>query len=401
MMSPRVDWERMLDFSHRAEWFDVSTGDFGKLEIREANEHFSYFYDSSRRALIKQFLLDESAQVALLCEVKLVAKDGKFSPRVRLLKVNKAKVSAPTTEELETTSVAVKASVDTAGGHENFMKLMSFVLSVKDVDAGAGTFHMASATDAEIVSLLDGRKRDELVPLISALMGSSLSEKEISLISDRKSKIEHFERLLRDPAFFSEQRAHTGKTPEALWQSFFEDTTWIFGYGLSLVGHDALDSGRLEQITTGANLWSGGGKRSDAVMRSRAVISTLLFCEIKRHDTPLLRTQLYRKPDVYVASEELVGGVAQLQKTVRKAYRQFMKQIESRTAPDGSPMGLDFSTTRARQVLLVGSLDEFRNEHGINGEQMESFELFRKANNDVEVITFDELLARAKFIVSG
>lgn len=249
--------------------------------------------------------------------------------------------------------------------------------------------------------MLNARDREELLPLVSTLLNSSLSEREINLINDRKSKIECFEKLLLNPEFFATEKARTGKTPEALWQSFFEDATWIFGYGLSLVGHDAFDSGRLEQITTGANLWTGGGKRSDAVMRSRAVISTLLFCEIKRHDTQLLQTDAYRKPDVYVASKELVGGVAQLQKTVRKAYRQFMNQIEQQTDPDGSPVGLDFSTTRARQVLLVGNLNEFQSDHGINGERMESFELYRKANIDVEIITFDELLARAKFIVSG
>jgi hypothetical protein len=400
-MSSTVDWNKMLELSSRAEWFDVSNGDFTVLEIREASEHFSYFYDKARRALVKQFLLDESPQVALLCEVKLVAKDGLFSPRVRLMKVDKAKATVPTTEQLFTASMAVKASVDTHGGHENFMKLMGFVLSLKKTDTGGGTFQVTPSSDAEIIRLLNARNRDELLPLVSTLLKSSLSEKEINLINERKSKIDYFEQLLLDSEFFATERARTGKTPEALWQSFFEDATWIFGYGLSLVGHDAFDSGRLEQITTGANLWSGGGKRSDAVMRSKAVISTLLFCEIKRHDTQLLQTEAYRKPDVYVPSKELVGGVAQLQKTVRKAYRQFIKQIEHQTAPDGSPVGLDFSTTRARQILLVGNLREFRSDHGVNGEQMESFELYRKANLDVEIITFDELLARARFIISG
>lgn len=136
-------------------------------------------------------------------------------------------------------------------------------------------------------------------------------------------------------------------------------------------------------------------------MRSRAAISTLLFCGIKRHDTPLLRTKRYRDPDIYTASEELVGGVAQLQKTVRKAYCSLKGQIESQTGDDGTPTGLDFSTTKARQVLVVGSLREFRTEHGVNGEKVESFELFRKANSDIEVITFDELFERARFILTG
>ncbi|MBU1251014.1 MAG: DUF4263 domain-containing protein [Actinobacteria bacterium] len=134
---------------------------------------------------------------------------------------------------------------------------------------------------------------------------------------------------------------------------------------------------------------------------TKAFISTLLFCEIKRHDTPLLKPSPYRPPDVYVASDELVGGIAQLQKTVRKSYRRLIDQVEEHTLADGTPTGLDFSTTRARQVLLAGDLQQFQTNKGLNGEKVESFELFRKAHPDIEVITFDELLARARFIVEG
>lgn len=400
-MSPRVtDWNAQFEKAKRAEWFDVAADDFAVLEIREANPRFSYFYDSARRVLIKRFLLRESAQVALLCEVRLVAKDGRYSPRVRLLKVDKTKSFSDTTEEIGGESMLVKASVDTDGGHEEFMRLMSYVLSLKEVDAGGETFQLSDASDAEIMRALKSRDRDQLLPLIGAMLESTLTEREINLISDRKTKIEYFDRMLNEEGFFEQELLRTEQSPEALWQSFFEDASWIFGYGLSLITHDGL-GGKLEQITTGANIWSGAGKRVDAVMRSRAVISTLLFCEIKRHDTPLLKTTAYRQPDVYVASNELVGGVAQLQKTVRKAYQRLIGQIHNQTTDDGTPTGLDFSTTRARQVLVVGNLQEFRIGGGVNGEKMESFELFRKANADVEVVTFDELLARAKFIVSG
>jgi len=51
--------------------------------------------------------------------------------------------------------------------------------------------------------------------------------------------------------------------------------------------------------------------------------------------------------------------------------------------------------------LLAGDLQQFQTNKGLNGEKVESFELFRKAHPDIEVITFDELLARARFIVEG
>ena len=52
-----------------------------------------------------------------------------------------------------------------------------------------------------------------------------------------------------------------------------------------------------------------------------------------------------------------------------------------------------------RQVVLLGSLEEFDPGAGVNAERLETFELFRTSITDTEVITFDELYERARFIV--
>ena len=54
-----------------------------------------------------------------------------------------------------------------------------------------------------------------------------------------------------------------------------------------------------------------------------------------------------------------------------------------------------------KSFLVVGSLAEFEGEHGINEDKYSSFELFRKNINNPEIITFDELYERAKFIVES
>ena len=89
---------------------------------------------------------------------------------------------------------------------------------------------------------------------------------------------------------------------------------------------------------------TAAGKRADAIMKTRGIISSLCFVEIKRHDTPLLGATQYR-PDVWPPSAELVGGVSQVQTTVH--------------------------TTK----------------------------LYRRHTWRPEIITFDELLQRARFIV--
>ena len=67
---------------------------------------------------------------------------------------------------------------------------------------------------------------------------------------------------------------------EALWQKFFEKNSWIFGYGLSYIYLSGLDDKRLEQVVSGHMVFKRG-KRADALLRTRGVISSLCFVEIK------------------------------------------------------------------------------------------------------------------------
>ncbi|MEO3852967.1 Shedu immune nuclease family protein [Streptomyces sp. B8F3] len=184
-----------------------------------------------------------------------------------------------------------------------------------------------------------------------------------------------------------------------MWQAFFEANQWIVGYGLNLIACESINDGKPECITTGANIFGGAGKRIDAIMRSKGLISSTLFCEIKTHDTELLSKTPYRA-GVYRASKELGGGVAQVQKTVSKAQQLISSQFLARIyEEDGTPTGTELSTTRPRQVVVIGSLREFTRNGAVNPEKMSSFERYRTSIQDVEVITFDELYERACFIV--
>ncbi|RWA16593.1 Shedu anti-phage system protein SduA domain-containing protein [Mycolicibacterium brumae] len=52
---------------------------------------------------------------------------------------------------------------------------------------------------------------------------------------------------------------------------------------------------------------------------------------------------------------------------------------------------------RPRSFLIVGSLDQLRGPGGIQKEKYESFELYRRNLYEPEIVTFDELLARAEW----
>lgn len=66
---------------------------------------------------------------------------------------------------------------------------------------------------------------------------------------------------------------------------------------------------------------------------------------------------------------------------------------------NGAPTGETLYQFQPRSFLVIGNLGEFQTEHGTNKDMFRSFELFRRSLRWPEVMTFDELYARAKFIV--
>jgi hypothetical protein len=65
----------------------------------------------------------------------------------------------------------------------------------------------------------------------------------------------------------------------------------------------------------------------------------------------------------------------------------------------GDPTGEILFNIEPRSCLVIGSLEQFQTEHGINVPKFRSFELYRRNTWRPEIITFDELLQRARFIV--
>jgi hypothetical protein len=79
-----------------------------------------------------------------------------------------------------------------------------------------------------------------------------------------------------------------------------------------------------------------------------------------------------------------------------------MDTIRETLKPDddkGYPTGEEAFNYAPKSYLVTGNLAEFIGEHGVNKDKLRSFELLRRNLHSPEIITFDELYERAKFIV--
>ncbi len=236
-----------------------------------------------------------------------------------------------------------------------------------------------------------------------AIANGNITGTDIVNIGYRKAQLDVFKRLLDVEGAVDEYRtAHDVKQPgiESVWQHFFEANPWIFGYGLNYIFNKPLDGAKLEQVVRGADA-AGGGKRADGVLKTAGIVNSLGLVEIKHHKTPLMKTEPYRS-DCWQPSDELSGGIAQAQKTVQKTLENISISPAFRPTDDnGNPTGEEIFSYQPKSYLIVGNLSEFVSATGVNKEKFSSFELLRKHQHSPEIITFDELYERARFIVSN
>lgn len=142
--------------------------------------------------------------------------------------------------------------------------------------------------------------------LVKEVIEQEITKEDVVSIGYRKKQLDLFGKLLSEDGFFEhycESNDYNG--PEDVWQSFFEQNTWIFGYGLDYIFKSTLAARDLEQTVRGSTSFDEG-KRVDALMKTRGFISSLCFAEIKTHSTSLLRDSSYR-PGCWPVSKELAG----------------------------------------------------------------------------------------------
>jgi hypothetical protein len=193
------------------------------------------------------------------------------------------------------------------------------------------------------------------------------------LQSDRATVLRRFAEMLKNDSL-----------AEGFWQDFFEENTWIFGYGLRYQILRILQS----QPNYGGTAVSGvGGQRGDFLASTDAEVRFTCLVEIKKPSTQLLQNSEYRN-GAWGASSDLSGAVSQVQVNCAKW------EIEgSRTDQNRDHMA-DICTVSPKGIVIIGKTNQLNSR-----DKRNSFERYRCELHNPEIITFDELYERARYIV--
>lgn len=284
---------------------------------------------------------------------------------------------------------------------QDAIRLAEFFRAVMLVepDGADGGVRLDDATIAQLLNNPDAARSvyERQGPALRALIAEDEHARDVIALAGRRATLEQFRRMLEDTEFFdSLVEEHKGK--EAVWQQFFETNPWVLGVGLGSQLFTSWSENKLEQVVKGHRIGEDG-KRADALLRTSGIVRSMVFAEIKHHRTGLLKAE-YR-PGVWPISNELAGGISQAQVTVHQAVAEVGERIAHR---DDAGFETDDMTylLRPRSFLIIGMLSEFVSDSGHHHPaKIRSFELARRHLHEPEVLTFDELLARAEWIVES
>jgi len=231
--------------------------------------------------------------------------------------------------------------------------------------------------------------------IIEEVLNSGIiTSTDIVNIGYRKKQLEIFKKLLEEDyltEYKKEIIKNTQIKDELAWQYFFNENPWIFGYGLDYRFMGILQK---EFSASGTEADGSGQVNGDFLIGDKKFTT---FVELKKPDTLLFKNSTTRS-GAWKLSTDLMEAKSQILE--QKASGQI--KLEKETIHDSDGNEIKQKSYDSKVILILGNWDQIKNDVDlVKQTKIKTFELFRRDSRNVEIITFDELFERAKFIVEN
>ncbi|MEA5425058.1 Shedu immune nuclease family protein [Arcicella lustrica] len=230
----------------------------------------------------------------------------------------------------------------------------------------------------DLVTKLTALKENEREQLLKTLKNGVFSKSDLDILTGRRDGLEEFKLKLNNSSQIDE--------PE--WQSFFKNNSWIFGYGLD---YKFLNILQKEASVSSVDLDGKNEVKADFLLADN---NFTVIVELKRPDTPLFEKDKNRS-ESWKLSRDLTYAISQI--LSQKAEWEFHSQNKNF---DELGNAIIQTTIDPKTILIIGDTKQFKGNTKTDLIKRKTFELYRRNSRNIEIITYDELLDRAKFIVN-
>jgi len=248
------------------------------------------------------------------------------------------------------------------------------------------------ATKNKIELLLQTAEGIELIEKL--LTSGNIESKDLVNIGYRKEQLSIFKKILNDTEYwrqYADQKNITTEKEEKVLQHFFKHNEWIFGYGLDYRFNSILQD---EAHLSGTELDGSNSVITDFLLGDKFFTT---FVEIKKPTTKLFGSKRNRS-NAWKLSTDFLDSVSQILEQKASGLINFESQQYNSSGQIITQKPYD-----SKVILIIGSwkqLDESTSDFDKEIKK-KTFELYRRDSRNIEILTYDELYERAKFIVEG
>lgn len=269
-------------------------------------------------------------------------------------------------------------------------KFLNTVWNIDIEELNSGKLILTNSADSEIyINILNNINlknvdASNLKSLIKKIVNETdITEEDLDLICLRKRSLEEFEQLLSDTSPYIAKYCVTDTKEEKVWQHFFEQNKWIFGLNFDYKFNKILNT----EHTVGLG-------NVDFLLGNKFTV----LVEIKTPKTKLFKGK--KRSDAWGISTEISDAKSQILQY--KANWQ-INYNDKRNNKDMNGNTIKQSTIDPKCILLVGNyneeIKEFDDDKSIVLVE-ETFEMFRRDSRNIEILTFDELFERVKYVIN-
>src|SRR3989339_1094744 len=255
--------------------------------------------------------------------------------------------------------------------------------------------HKTKVESADLLKIKKIFYENPDVDLIEQILKNNVTNKDIVALGYRKNQLEIFRKILEEENYLAEYKEkiikNTQLKDELVWQYFFNKNPWIFGYGLDYRFMGILQK---EFSASGTEADGSGQINGDFLIGDKKFT---IFIELKKPNTYLFKNSSLRS-GVWKLSTNLMEAKSQILE--QKASGQI--KIESETIHNSDGKEIKQKSYDSKVVLIIGHWDQIKDDTDlIRKTKIKTFELFRRDSRNIEIITYDELYERAKYIVNS
>lgn len=343
----------------------------------ESERHIVLSSGTTTRKILKAIIINNTSRPEDRVKVKLLHQrksPGGDWENVESINLNNLKAGE-----------GVRLDLDSETTSNLFRELTNLYQMADSGEIRSGEYNLVVGRADQIVQTDRGRA-EVLKKLLELGYGEELWQTLIDENPDLATRLSYSKIQIDRSVALREFENNIGDTTknENYWQNYFNDNEWIFGYGLK---YQILGLVAAQPNYGGTQVTGSGGQRGDYLAETQAEVKYTVLVEIKKPHTQIV-TDREQRNSCYELGRELIDGVNQIQVNC-----QTWETEGSRT--DGNRDILDDTLTcKPKGILVVGNLNQLTNR----GKKV-SFETFRRSLSNPEIITFDELLERARFIV--